>query len=89
MDDQQTISTSMIRENLSEYLNQVTYNKMDILVQKRNRTVAVLIPVEKYELLEQLEDLVDVRLAMKAMKEEDIPFETVISRLKRKAKKNK
>ena len=89
MDDQQTISTSMIRENLSEYLNQVTYNKTDILVQKRNRTVAVLIPVEKYELLEQLEDLVDVRLAMKAMKEEDIPFETVISRLKRKAKKNK
>ena len=79
----------MIRENLSEYLNQVTYNKTDILVQKRNRTVAVLIPVEKYELLEQLEDIVDVRLAMKAMKEEDIPFETVISRLKRKAKKNK
>ena len=84
MDDQQTISTSMIRENLSEYLNQVTYNKMDILVQKRNRTVAVLIPVEKYELLEQLEDLVDVRLAMKAMKDEDVPFEKVLAGLKKK-----
>lgn len=84
MDDQQTISTSMIRENLSEYLNQVTYNKTDILVQKRNRTVAVLIPVEKYELLEQLEDLVDVRLAMKAMKDEDVPFEKVLAGLKKK-----
>ena len=79
MNDQQTISSSMIRENLSEYLNQVTYNKTDFLVQKRNRTVAVLIPVEKYELLEQLEDLVDVRLALKALKEEEISFEEVLA----------
>jgi prevent-host-death family protein len=86
MNDQQTISSSMIRENLSEYLNQVTYNKTDFLVQKRNRTVAVLIPVEKYELLEQLEDLVDVRLALKAMKEEEVPFEEVLAGLKKKKK---
>ena len=86
MNDRQTISSSMIRENLSEYLNQVTYNKTDFLVQKRNRTVAVLIPVEKYELLEQLEDLVDVRLALKALKEEEISFEEVLASLKKKEK---
>ena len=86
MDDQQTISSSMIRENLSEYLNQVTYNKTDILVQKRKRTVAVLIPVEKYELLEQLEDLVDVRLALNAMKEEEVSFEEVLAGLKKRKK---
>ena len=86
MNDLQTISSSMIRENLSEYLNQVTYNKTDFLVQKRNRTVAVLIPVEKYELLEQLEDLVDVRLALKALKEEEISFEEVLAGLKKKKK---
>ena len=86
MNDRQTISSSMIRENLSEYLNQVTYNKTDFLVQKRKRTVAVLIPVEKYELLEQLEDLVDVRLALKALKEEEISFEEVLASLKKKEK---
>ena len=48
--------------------------------------MAVLIPVEKYELLEQLEDLVDVRLALKALKEEEISFEEVLASLKKKEK---
>jgi prevent-host-death family protein len=78
------------RQNLTDIVNQVAYTKERIAIGRRNKDLAVLVPLEDAELLEHLEDREDVREARKALKERgpDIPWEEAKKTLnKRKAKK--
>lgn len=63
------LSTSDIRKDFSEAINQVVYNKERIAVNRHGKKVAVLVPVEDFELLERLEEENDLRAARRAMKE--------------------
>ena len=64
------LSASAVREEFSETLNRVAYRGERIVLERRGKDVAALVPVEDLELLEQLEDRMDLEAARKALKEQ-------------------
>ncbi len=73
------MSVSAAREKLAKTINRVRRRKERILLHRRGENVAALVPVEDFELLEELEDRLDVELAKKALAEpgENIPYEEI------------
>lgn len=58
-----------IRNNLADAINRVAYGRERIVLERRGKKVAALVPIEDVELLEELEDQADIRAAKKALKE--------------------
>jgi prevent-host-death family protein len=63
------VSTSAVRRDFSEVLNKVAYAKERIILQRHGKDVAAVIPIEDLQLLEDIEDKIDAKLARKARKE--------------------
>jgi prevent-host-death family protein len=64
-----SVSVAEARETLAETLNRVTYRGERVVIQKRGKPVAALVPVEDLRLLEQLEDRLDLEAARQALAE--------------------
>ena len=64
-----TLSTVKAREGFSETVNRSAYGKERIILTRRGKGIAAVVPIEDLELLERLEDEIDVREARKALKE--------------------
>jgi len=62
-----TMTTVEAREHFSDMLNRTAYGKERIVVTRRGRELAAILPVEDLRLLEELEDRSDVREALKAL----------------------
>jgi prevent-host-death family protein len=75
-----TITTLEARDHFSDMLNRTAYAKERIVVTRRGRKLAAILPVEDLRLLEELEDRSDVREALKAL---DEPGEISMEDLKR------
>lgn len=79
------LAASKARNDFAEVLNRVAYRGERIVLHRRGKNVAVLIPVEEYEFLERLveeaEDREDREAIREARKEiargETIPWEQV------------
>lgn len=72
------LAASKLRENLADVLNRVAYRGERILLQRRGKDVAALVPKEDLSLLEALEDSSDLEAARKALEElGTIPWEKV------------
>jgi prevent-host-death family protein len=52
----ETVSTSQLKESLSEYLNRAAYGQERIVVASRGKPKAAVISIEDLERLEELED---------------------------------
>ena len=80
-----TTTISDVRKNLSDTLNIVQYNHERVILQRRGKPVAVIVPIEDYETLEELEDRYDIKESEKILanstKEDFIPLESVIKDL--------
>ena len=64
------VQSSWARLHFSEIMNEVAYNRRRIRVTRRGHMGGVaVIPLEDLELLEALEDRLDIRDALKALKE--------------------
>ena len=63
------ISVSAARNDFSEIINQVNYTGKRIVLHRRGKALAALIPVADLEMLETIEDSIDVEQAHKALKE--------------------
>ncbi|MFH1023152.1 MAG: type II toxin-antitoxin system prevent-host-death family antitoxin [Planctomycetota bacterium] len=63
------LSTREFRENISDSVNRAAYGKERVCLQRRGKAIAVIVPVEDAELLEELEDRMDLAAARKALKE--------------------
>ena len=63
------LSTSQVREALSDTLNRVSYRKERIILKRRNKDIAALVPIEDLELLEQIEERHDIEDATKVLEE--------------------
>ncbi|OGT96623.1 MAG: prevent-host-death family protein [Gemmatimonadetes bacterium RIFCSPLOWO2_02_FULL_71_11] len=63
------LPTSKARQQLAEVLNRVAYGGERVVVERRGKGVAAVIPVEDLELLEALEDRYDVEAARAALAE--------------------
>ena len=69
-----TLSTVKAREGFSETVNRSAYGKERIILTRRGKGIAAVVPIEDLELLERLEDEIDIREARKAMKEGGKPI---------------
>lgn len=57
------------RKHFAELLNRASYRKERIIINRRGKGVAGIVPVEDIELLEKLEDELDIAAAKKALAE--------------------
>ena len=63
------ISTVALRENLSEAVNRAAFGKERVVLTRRGKKLAGIVPYEDIEFLEALEDQKDLEEAKKALKE--------------------
>jgi len=61
------LPASKARQQLADVLNRVAYGGERVVVERRGKGVAAVIPVEDLELLEALEDRYDVEAARAAL----------------------
>jgi prevent-host-death family protein len=79
-----TLDVTKMRSELSETLNQVAYRGTRVLIERRGKPLAVLVPVEDLQLIELMEDQVDLDLARQALADptnDTVPWEKVKERL--------
>lgn len=79
------MTAAKAREAFAEVLNTVAYGKERIVVTRRGKRMAAIMPIEDFEFVEKLEDEIDVRQAKEALqdvkKHGSIPWEKVKERL--------
>jgi len=84
--NEESVTTSVARDNFADTINQVTYGKKRITIERRGKAVAAVVPIEDLEILERLEDLLDLEEARISIKEAEesgtIPWEKVKADLK-------
>jgi prevent-host-death family protein len=77
-------TTSTARAHFADIVSRAEYAGERTVVHRRNKPVAVVVPIEDLELLERFEDELDLRDALEAMKEPGprIPWEQIKKELK-------
>ena len=76
------MSTAKLRSNLSEAINRAAYGGERIVLKRRGKSVAAIVPIDDVELLEELENEADIRAVRKARKEKGgVPLEKIKARL--------
>ena len=63
------MTTVEAREHFSEVINRTAYGKERIVLTRRGKNIAVVIPLEDLEFLEAIEDQMDLQDAKEALKE--------------------
>lgn len=63
------IHASEAREDFAETLNKVAYQGERVVLHRRGKDVAAIVPIEDLTLLETLEDRIDLEQARKALSE--------------------
>jgi prevent-host-death family protein len=63
------ISTAEARNEFSEILNRASFGKERIVLTRRGKDLAAVVPMEDLELLERLEDRIDLEDARAALVE--------------------
>jgi prevent-host-death family protein len=65
------VSTTKAREDFAETINKVAYGGDRVVLHRRGKDLAALVPVEDLEFLEELERRADLDSARAALKEAD------------------
>jgi len=63
------VSTAEARNEFSEILNRASFGKERIVLTRRGKDLAAVVPMEDLELLERLEDRIDLEDARAALME--------------------
>lgn len=73
------LNASKARQQFADIVNRVAYRGERILLERRGKGVAALVPLSDLIALEKLEDRLDIEAAKKALAESDarIPYEKV------------
>lgn len=77
-----TINTVEAKEEFSELLSRVMHNKERIVLVRRGKEVAALIPIEDLALLQSSQDKIDLHEALEALKEARTAGTSTIEQLK-------
>jgi antitoxin Phd len=67
------LAVADVRKNFSDAVNRVAYGKERVVLKRRGKGIAALVPIEDLEAIEALEDRIDLALARKALKEKGKP----------------
>lgn len=66
------------RQQFADIINRSTYAKERIVITRRGKDLAAVVPIEDLKLLEEIEDRIDLEAARKALKESgSVPWEKV------------
>jgi prevent-host-death family protein len=65
----ESLSAAQARAELAEIINRAAYSKERVVLTRRGKRVAAVVPVEDLDLLEALEDRLDLEEARKALSE--------------------
>ncbi len=65
----EAITTVAARQHFSDLINRVAYGKDRILLTRRSRPLAAVVPIEDMALLEEIEDRDDLKAARAAIRE--------------------
>ena len=83
--DPKKISTVKARSQFSDVVNRAAYGKETIILTRRGKEIAAVIPLEDLQVIEEREDRIDLAEARKAWKEQGkeplIPWATAKKRL--------
>jgi prevent-host-death family protein len=72
------VSTVEARDQLSTIINRAAFGKERVVLTRRGKELAAVVPIEDVRLLEELEDRLDLEAAREALKEEgSMPWEKV------------
>ncbi|WP_341791922.1 type II toxin-antitoxin system Phd/YefM family antitoxin [Rickettsia endosymbiont of Gonocerus acuteangulatus] len=63
------ITTSVAREHFSEIINRSSYGKERIVLSRRGKDLATVIPIEDLKLIEMIENKLDIEKAKEAVKD--------------------
>lgn len=63
------VTTAAARKNFSDVINRVAYGKERVVLTRRNRPLAAVVPIEDIELIEEIEDREDLKAARAAMRD--------------------
>lgn len=61
------VSVSDARQDFAELVNRAAYGHERVVVARRGRAIAAIVPIEDVELLERLEDQLDIEAARAAL----------------------
>jgi len=64
-----TLTTSEAQDQFSELINQVVHNKDHVILTRRGKEIAAIIPLEDLALLQSLQSKNDLQQALDALKE--------------------
>jgi prevent-host-death family protein len=65
----EAMTTVAARQNFSDLINRVAYGKDRVLLTRRSRPLAAVVPIEDIALLEEIEDHEDLKAARAALRE--------------------
>jgi prevent-host-death family protein len=75
------VSVSDARQDFAELVNRAAYRGERVMVARRGRPIAAIVPIEDVEFLERYEDEIDLRLAREELADPEnavrIPWEQV------------
>ncbi len=73
------LTASQLREDMATAINKVAFGGERIVLQRNNKDVAALVPMEDLTLLKELEDRADLEEIKKALAEpgSNIPWEDI------------
>jgi prevent-host-death family protein len=73
------MAVTKAREDMAEMLNRVAYGHERVVLERRGKNIAALIPIEDLEVLEMLEDNVDLEVARRTLAQAKAKGEKPIS----------
>ncbi|HTR65126.1 MAG TPA: type II toxin-antitoxin system Phd/YefM family antitoxin [Terriglobales bacterium] len=71
------LTASAARQNFSDMVSRAAYGGERIIVHRRKKPVAAIVPIEDLEFLEQIEDRADLEEVRKRLKEPTIPWSKI------------
>lgn len=84
LDMKNRLSSSSARAQFADIVNRAAYGKERIVLHRRSRPVAAIVPIEDLQSIERIEDEIDIREGRKAMREKgkNIPLEELRKKLR-------
>lgn len=74
MNTKRKVASSAARNEFADIVNRAAYAGERVIVHRRKKPVAAVVPLSDLELLEQLEDRIDLEAARKRLKEPTVPW---------------
>lgn len=72
------LSATEARQEFAHIVNRVAYGGERVILHRRKKPVAAVVPIEDLELIERMEDEIDIAAARKALKEKGrIPWSKI------------